>query len=586
MSIGDKSIRDQDNVIASRRANDSALGQYRTPSQRSNLIHELDCHIAALLAITKKWLKNYLPYFLIAFASLIVTISIIGKGYIILLDLAFAPKFKIFYEPETTSNIPFNYMILTITTVIPAFIFQYIYFFLILFLSGFSMYKLIPLQEKYLKLTASFFYMFNPFVYFRLIAGHWQLLLAYSLIPLAIHSFFKLSKKASFKNTLFSAIWLSVLPMISVHSIFLAFIFFLILIINVKHLKPVRIFKILSICMIFFIALNFYWIYPIQKTKYLKKFDNRMMNAFKPTSDQYYGAVFNVASLYGLWSANDLTVKNYIPAWRLMFILIFLLSSLGFLYSYKNKIFKKTAIVFICIFIVSLALGPGLSSLVTHKIFSLLYNSIQPLRGYRDSQKFAGYLALVYSFFLPFSFLYFKNNIKNNFKKIFLLVFSIFILIYYNHPFFWMLRKEIKPVNYPSSWYRANRILNKDVSNLKVLFLPWHQYMEFDFVKPGGVSINPARAFFDKPVIQGDNIEIGGIYSVSDNPVSKEIEANLSNKNYEDFSMMLSKQKIKYILLSVDDDSEYQFLYRLNNLKVILKENDLILFKTQKTGKI
>jgi len=68
---------------------------------------------------------------------------------------------------------------------------------------------------------------------------------------------------------------------------------------------------------------------------------------------------------------------------------------------------------------------------------------------------------------------------------------------------------QLKPTDYPEDWYEINDILNNDPQDFNVLFLPWHQYMDFKWIPNTQKRVaNPASNFFDKPAIQGENTEI------------------------------------------------------------------------------
>jgi len=49
---------------------------------------------------------------------------------------------------------------------------------------------------------------------------------------------------------------------------------------------------------------------------------------------------------------------------------------------------------------------------------------------------------------------------------------------------------------------------------------------------------NPASSFFDKPIIQGDNMEVGNIYSSSGSPLSKYLEPRLKNLTGKDLKLL------------------------------------------------
>jgi hypothetical protein len=133
--------------------------------------------------------------------------------------------------------------------------------------------------------------------------------------------------------------------------------------------------------------------------------------------------------------------------------------------------------------------------------------------------------------------------------------------------------------DYPKDWYEVNEFLNQDRADFKVLFLPWHQYMHFTFV--GKVVHNPARDFFDKPVIQGDNIEFGPIFTQERNPTSAYIERNFVKPapKVSDMGKKLLPLKVKYVILAKEVDfQKYNYLDLQKDLKLIMDTETLSVY--------
>lgn len=125
---------------------------------------------------------------------------------------------------------------------------------------------------------------------------------------------------------------------------------------------------------------------------------------------------------------------------------------------------------------------------------------------------------------------------------------------------------------------------NEDKDDYSVLFLPWHLYMDYGWLPNRGKRLrNPAQVFFNKPAISGDNIETGGIYSQSTNPISKYVEVLLGHRqNITNLDELLAPLNVKYIILANKaDDESYDFLYRQEDLRVELKKPRITLFTNE-----
>src|SRR3990167_259991 len=172
------------------------------------------------------WFKQnertiYLEY---AFIALVILLPLLKPGYILTLDMVFTPKIPM---PTEVGN---NYLLISLlhflNYIIPSQIIEKILLFLIIFLSGVGMHRLIPTSNKWPKYFAALLYIFNPFVYSRFMAGHWVLLLAYAITPFAVKSILDFFKAPDFKKSLRVLIWLILISIFSLHAIIMIFIFF------------------------------------------------------------------------------------------------------------------------------------------------------------------------------------------------------------------------------------------------------------------------------------------------------------------------------------------------------------------------
>lgn len=168
-----------------------------------------------------------------------------------------------------------------------------------------------------------------------------------------------------------------------------------------------------------------------------------------------------------------------------------------------------------------------------------------------------------------------------------LLVIVITVLItplIYSFTFFNGFAGQIKPTDYPSDWYETNNFLNEDKQDFKILFLPWHQYMNFGWVNNTNKRIaNPARNFFDKDVISGTNAEIGKIYRESNTPEQVYIDSVLDKRNnITNFGELISILNVKYVILTKESDyKKYFFLFNQTDLELIKETKNLYVLKNK-----
>ena len=106
--------------------------------------------------------------------------------------------------------------------------------------------------------------------------------------------------------------------------------------------------------------------------------------------------------------------------------------------------------------------------------------------------------------------------------------------------------------------------------------------MHFSWV--GSNIGNPAKAFFSKPIIQAQNIEVGPIYTESTNPAQHYIDYLLSKSDsINNLGALLTPLNIKYILLAKEGDYlRYSFLKNQTDLKQAFENEAFTVFVNEK----
>lgn len=177
-----------------------------------------------------------------------------------------------------------------------------------------------------------------------------------------------------------------------------------------------------------------------------------------------------------------------------------------------------------------------------------------------------------------------KNKKTVKFSLLAVIIIASVTPLIYSYTFFNGFAGQIKPTDYPSDWYEVNNFLNEDKQDFKILFLPWHLYMNFGWINNTNKRIaNPARNFFDKEVISGVNAEIGRIYREVNSPEQVYIDSLLDKRdNITDFGELISILNIKYIILTKESDyKKYFFLFNQTDLELVKETKSLYVFKNK-----
>ncbi|WP_179293788.1 alpha-(1-_3)-arabinofuranosyltransferase domain-containing protein [Candidatus Methanoperedens nitratireducens] len=484
-----------------------------------------------------------------------------------------------------------------LSNVIPAWLLQKIYLILIIFLSGISMHSLIDTKSSVPKYFGGILYAVNPFVYVRFLAGHWLILLAYSIMPFAVKSFLDFLDNQN-KNNLIRALLLTALTgALNSHILTLLILVYLIFLIfklyQVKNQAGAvkNLLKSLALLAALYLSLSLYWLLPLftANATVINQISQADIYAFA-TGISAFNAVFTIASMYGFWREGYIYTKDFIPHWYLLFFFILFLAIHGFISNNRSKVPGLPVKALGVTAVVAVILGSGIHGPFS-SLFEFLFNNIFFFRGLRDSHKFAALIALSYSYLGALGVAEFEKIARSPvlstgaYKKTaawLVIVIALVIPFIYSFTMFNGFWGQLEPTDYPGDWYDVNKLLNGDSQDFNVLFLPWHQYMNFKWIPNAQKRIaNPASSFFDKPIIQGENAEIDLIYSQSTNPAQRYVESLLGNKDkIKNFGELIIPLNVKYVLLTKEVDyKEYFFLFNQTDLELIKETGNFYIFK-------
>lgn len=512
--------------------------------------------------------------------SLAILSILLKSGYILTLDMIFGPSPKadvygLGGPPVFGGAIWLSSLIQLCSFVVPTWVVQKLLLLLIFFLSGVSVYSLIETKSKVSRYFAGIFYMINPFIYVRLLAGHWVILLAYAVTPFAIKYFLKFLDNPSRQNilkTLLPLIFISVSSHVLALNLLAFLIIFCFKVVEFRF-KIKKLIPKLALLALAFLAVSAYWLVPLATAEetLIQQITERDLFVFAPRGEGF-SIPYSLATMYGFWRGGYTYTKDIFPAWHLFFFIILFLAVYGFISNHKNRRAQQFAAIGITSFLLAMGtIGP----------LSSLFENISILRGFRDSQKFVALLVLAYAYLGALGVDALHTRFKRDSNKIIGISITVMVLITpiaYNFTQFGFWG-QLQPTDYPADWYEANDILNADPQDFNILFLPWHQYMDFKFVPNQDKRIaNPATAFFNKPIISGQNLEITGIYTQSTNPGQHYIESLLSSGSISGENLKLLN--VKYVILAKEVDyASYLEMLSTSDLELIFDSENLMLYK-------
>jgi hypothetical protein len=535
--------------------------------------------------------------------AVLILWQMLVPGYILTLDMVFTPETEVVVsEIGYNNSLPISYLIHFLNIIIPSWIIQKMLLVVLFFCLGYLPFKFLPLPEnKTVRLFSALVYTFNPFVYSRFLAGHWFHLMAYALLPVFIYFLFKFTKLPSFKHSLKLFATISLISLFSIHFftmvVIITIVWFSVYFIKYLIKKKFALLKLTLKNIIFsellFIITSSYWlISAIFNDRFFENiFNNKHWQAFAASGYNGINTTLNVLSLNGYWGEGQpwakqfLWPQDYLVFWFALIIIWFFIL-IAICISFKNRNFRSRITFFSILGILAFIFATGAGDTVFKNFNIYFYEHIPFWRGFRDSQKFSGLLALSYTVLsgIGLNFCLEWLN-KKKLKGISYFNSSILIVpILFGFLLCRGFRGQLQAIWYPSTWYQAKNVIEADQSDFQVLFLPWHGYLSLNFNNNLLVA-NPAKRFFGEQAIVSKSIELKDIYDQQLNTsyirLDKIInnDSNLTAKEAIDF---LISQDIKYIVyfqdLSGVDNLNYDFL-NSSQLKLIIQEESLIMYK-------
>ncbi len=550
--------------------------------------------------------RDFFPISFFFGLMILVLWQMLLPGYLLTLDMIFTPKIKILFGQGFFYNtLPIKYFLSFLNLFFEGWIIQKIVLMLLFFLIGYLCYKFLPLpkDKKSSAYWAGLFFLVNPFVYTRFLAGHYMNLFAYAVLPVFIFYLINFFRKGKSKDAFFLIFSVFLISIFSLHYLVMVLIIFIFygLFQVIKNIfkkdfnLAKRIFLKLSFGLVLIAILSSYWTLPYLlsgEESILADFSQQDLEEFKTVPAKNFTTSFNVLLLYGFWGEQRPWANYFLwPAdnfifWAVISVMLFSILIFGLYQSLKSKS-RQTAVFFIFIALFSFIFSSGIGQTIFRGFNQWLFDNVWFWSGFRDSQKWSAFLVLSCVYFGSFGVAAIINLIRKiipaNPKH--LLILMSLIPAIYTYTMWGGFSRQLKPVWYPESWHKVNQILNEDKDDFNVLFLPWHQYLSLKF-NQNIVTMNPAQEFFDKNIIQGENIEIGDIFSSSSRKINSEVENILlqhSQRPYQDSIRLLSEYKIKYIIFSHDLDqvsSGDAFMpYNSDYSIKIFSSEDLTLYK-------
>ncbi len=462
---------------------------------------------------------------IIAGTVLLVAWQMLLPGYLLTLDMVWAPNMPLAWSNEQFNNAaPIWALVALLAHILPSWVVQKILLLSLLTLLLGIPYRYIPYVENcFAKFFVGLLYLLNPFVYARILAGQWLFLIGYALLPLVLHSLEELLRLPSKKSALRLGISLSLLSIFSVHILYL--MLFVIGIRLLAHLirtgkGSVRAWLYAGLALLGVVLVCTYWLVPglLRHTPLEGRFTETHYETFAAAANGIVPLPLNVLMLGGFWGEG--TIWKYYFLWPqelslfwIVAVLVGLICASGALYGLKKPALREYTVFLISIGVFAYITALGAAETPFQSLNLWFYHHVPFWSGLRDSQKISSLLAMVYCALAGLGVEALINKLTKKNYLADMLVPLIFIVPILCGIYEWGgFHKQLTPSFYPEEWQEAKAILAQAPRDEKVLVLPWHGYFSLDFANELIVA-NPAVLFFGRDkVLASKSVEAGAVY--------------------------------------------------------------------------
>jgi len=524
----------------------------------------------------------------------IIMVPLMASGYYLTLDMQFGPnsfsnfQFSDFYGFAPSSYgayFPLRMVMAALSTAISVEIIEKLLIFSIFAICGLSMHLALPRELGSSRLYGGLLYMINPFIFIRFLAGHWALLLSYSLWPLAAKWFLDFLDGPRDNRNFAKVALITSAAAISSHGVIMLLIAYALIFCfhAAANKKAAGLLKPSLILALTVLAINLYWIAPtalLFGETYKPASADAYLEDFGPT-DRSLPVEAAILTMHGFWRGGFSQTKDVFPQWPYVFIILLLLSVAGafFLYRQKPRLLGAMIAVFFAGFLLALgASGPLLWA------FTLLGERVPIYMLFRDSQKFVGLMCLAYSYLGAFGL----NGIRRMLPRISTpaLCIAIAAVLLYDFSIYGF-QGQVGISQYPEDWYGADRVIAADPTPSYILVIPPYLYNSYPWVMSVQKTLGtPASQFFSKPVITSSAVITSNVYGDTSDSWGDYVEYLFQRRQFvNDTADILAPLNIRYILLykPYENSDHYLWLFKrkggVHDIELVYEGDTLCLFR-------
>jgi hypothetical protein len=431
--------------------------------------------------------------------------------------------------------------------------------------------KLVPANRTLARVAAGLLYAWNPFLYERLLLGHWTLLLGYAMLPWVarVALDYRRGEPGSGRRLILTlAAAMAAGPYAGLFGVAVALA---IALFPPAGPAPRRAWALAAVG----VVINLPWLVPGLLHPSVPGRPALAMELFRARSDSPLGTLGSLLSLGGLWRTDLAPPGRHGGAWIPAFLLIVGIGAWGWRQlGARWSPGALRGLVSLALLGLAVAIAPSLSLL--DPITTWASGALPGGAILRDSQKFILPFALLGSaaFGAGVDRILARIEGSDRLARRAALVLPL-LPVALAPTLLWGAGGRLSPVSYPPSWGQVQSLMAADPVPGAVLVLPWHSYLPFGW-NQGRTVRQVAPAYFSRPVVADTALQVGRVVLPAEDPWSRLAAPTVTGR--APLGPSLAGLGVRYVVLHKEADWR-RWAPRLGGLVPIVEASDLRLYR-------
>jgi hypothetical protein len=505
----------------------------------------------------------------------------LGRGYLLDYDMVFVPSpqfnASMFGLTGTLPRaVPSDAVIAMLARIAPADVVQKLVLLAILVLACAGAAKLLADQHWLAGLAAGVFYAWNPFLAERLLLGQWALLLGYAGLPWVLDV---LVRPAATAAAWFWRLVAALLP--AAIGGFAAMSVTALLALPAAACQPVpmrRRSSSVAVTSAAILLLSLPWLIPSLSGQIHAS--PAGVSAFAARADTPFGTIGSLLMLGGAWNAQ--TVPVGYGGWAsALWLGLALVSVVGFVLLGRRRLPGLLVASLIGLFIALLgAVGAGQDLLRAMIAFWPGFAML------RDGQQFVAPLALAEAVGLGLGVAWIlQPGRMRSFRdgRVAVAVGALVAPVLLLPGLAWGAAGRFHPVQYPTAWLAAGRLINADHAPGMALLLPWGAYRRFAWNDAEAV-LDPWPRLLGRQVIWDDGVQVGSTRLPPESPISAQLDGLVASG--APLTAELDRLGIRYVVVDAGfaRTGANPAAARLARCRVVFARPGLMIYRVPESG--